>query len=212
MSSLKGVFGISNLIPRDKRIAVLVSGGWDSACLWTIAKATCNTRGQECIPFTVPKLDGAVYYANKVLDATCKFLNTPVMETTIVGSIDSENPSDYVTSGAYEIIEGGHADFILNAKNAYPPNQRDMLPDGYPLPNDRFEPTEEEKKYVSHPFATWTKDRTIKLGFDLGIADIIMPITHSCTERDRGRCNSCWWCKEREWGFKEIGEVDTGNE
>ena len=88
------MFGISNLIPRDKKIGILVSGGWDSACLWTIAKATCNTRGQECVPFTVPKLDGAVHYANQVLAATCEWLDTPPMTTTVVGSIDSENPSD----------------------------------------------------------------------------------------------------------------------
>lgn len=212
MSVVKGVFGISNLIPRDKRIAVLVSGGWDSAVLWTVAKATCNTRGQECIPFTVPKLDGAVYYANKVLEATCEFLKTPTMETTVVGSIDSENPSDYVTSGAHEILERDLADYILNAKNAYPPNQRDMLPDGYPLPNDRFEPSEEEKQYVGHPFAEWTKDRIIKLGFDLGIGEIIMPITHSCTELDRGRCGNCWWCKEREWAFNRLELIDGGTQ
>lgn len=207
---IKGVFGISNLIPRDKKIGILVSGGWDSACLWTIAKATCNTRGQECVPFTVPKLDGAVHYANQVLAATCEWLDTPPMTTTVVGSIDSENPSDYVTSGAYEIIQNNLADYILNAKNAYPPNQREMLPEGYPLPNDRFEPTEEEKQFVGHPFADWTKDRTIQLGFELGIADIIMPITHSCTEQDRGRCNSCWWCIERAWGFEQIGKTDLG--
>ena len=209
---IKGVFGISNLIPRDKKIAVLVSGGWDSACLWTIAKATCNTRGQECVPFTVPKLDGAVHYANLVLEATCNWLNIPVMETTVVGSIDSENPSDYVTSGAYEIIQNNLAEYILIAKNAYPPDQREMMPEGYPLPNDRFEPTPEERQYVGHPFADWTKDKTIRLGFELGIADIIMPITHSCTEQSRGRCNNCWWCKERAWGFDRINKIDVGKE
>ena len=202
---------IETFIPRNKKIAVLVSGGWDSACLWYMTKKICNARGQECVPFTVPKIDGAVHYAEQVLKVTCELLGIPTVQTTIVGRIDSENPSDYVTSGAEEIIYTGLADYLLNAKNAYPPNQRDMMPEGYPLPNDRYEPNEEAKKYVSHPFAEWTKDKTIQLGFDIGIAEHIMDITHSCTELDRGRCNNCWWCKEREWGFKTIKKTDRGN-
>lgn len=205
-------YRLHKLIPTDKRIAVVVSGGWDSAVLWYMTKKICVERKQECNPFTVPKIDGAEHYANKVLEWSCNKLGIPVIKTNIVGQITSENPSDYVTSGAYEIFERDLADYLLNGMNAYPPNQRDLLPEGYPMPNDRWEPKEDQSEYVGHPFANMTKDETIHLGFWLGIAEDIMPITHSCTERDRGRCNSCWWCKEREWGFKEIGKVDTGNE
>ena len=205
-------YTLENMIPINKRIAVVVSGGWDSAVLWYMAKSICLARNQVCNPFTVPKLDGAEYYANKVLEWSCRRLEIPVVKTTIVGQITSDNPSDYVTSGAYEIFEKDYADYLLNGMNKYPPNQRDMLPEGYPLPNDRWEPKPEHKEYVGHPFADMTKAETIQLGFSIGIADEIMPITHSCTERDRGRCGKCWWCKEREWGFAQIGKKDTGNE
>ena len=177
-----------------------------------MTKSICLSRGQECNPFTVPKIDGAVHYANKVLEWSCRRLNIPVISTTIVGQITSDNPSDYVTSGAYELFEKGYAEYLLNGMNKYPPMQREMLPEGYPLPNDRWEPKPEHKEYVGHPFANLTKDQTIQLGFDLGIADEIMPITHSCTDLVRGGCNTCWWCKEREWGFKQIGKKDIGNE
>ena len=150
------------------------------------AKSICLMRNQVCNPFTVPKLDGAEHYANKVLEWSCKRLDIPVVKTTLVGQISSDNPSDYVTSGAYEIFEKDYADYLLNGMNKYPPNQRDMLPEGYPLPNDRWEPKPEHKEFVGHPFADMTKDQTIQLGFSLGIADEIMPITHSCTELDRG--------------------------
>jgi len=205
-------YTLENMIPINKRIAVVVSGGWDSAVLWYMAKSICLERNQVCNPFTVPKLDGAEHYANKVIEWSCKRLNIPVVKTTIVGQISSDNPSDYVTSGAYEIFEKDYADYLLNGMNKYPPNQRDMLPEGYPLPNDRWEPKPEHKEFVGHPFADMTKDQTIQLGFSLGIADEIMPITHSCTELDRGRCGDCWWCKEREWGFKQINKKDSGNE
>ncbi len=199
-------------VPVDKRIAVVVSGGWDSAVLWYIVKQNCLERNQECTAFTVPKIDGAEHYANKVLRWASEKLNYEFMPTKIVGQITSDNPSDYVTSGAYEIFEKGYADFLFNGMNKYPPNQRDMMPEGYPLPNDRWVPDEKTKDYVAHPFADMTKDQTIQLGFDLDIATDIMPITHSCTELDRGRCNNCWWCKEREWGFMQIGKADIGRE
>jgi len=205
-------YTLEKMIPINKRIAVNVSGGWDSAVLWYMAQRVCYLRGQPIRPFTVPKIDGAVHYATKVIEWSCNKLNVPVMETTIVGQVTSDNPSDYVTSGSYEIFEKDYADYLLIGMNKYPPNQRDMLPEEYPLPNDRWEPKPEHEGFVGYPFADMTKDQTVQLGFDLGIAEEIMPITHSCTEQDRGRCNSCWWCKEREWAFDQIGKVDTGND
>ena len=196
-------------IPLNKKIAVLVSGGWDSAVLWYLVKSVCMERNQECNPFTVPKLDGAEHYANLVLEWSSNRLGHALTKTTIVGDISSDNQSDYVTSGGYEIWNEGLAEHLFSAVNKYPPNQRSLMPEGYPLPNDRFVKTEEHA-HLSQPFADLTKDKIIQLGFDLGIANEIAPITHSCTELDRGRCNNCWWCKEREWAFKEIGQEDIG--
>ena len=196
-------------VPRDKKIAVLVSGGWDSAVLWYLVKRTCMDRNQECNAFTVPKLDGAEHYANRVLEWSSERLGPALMKTTIVGDISSDNPSDYVTSGGYEIWNEGLGEHIFSAVNAYPPDQRSMMADGYPLPNDRFVKTEEHHA-LTQPFAELTKDKIVQLAFDIGIAHEIAPITHSCTELDRGRCNNCWWCKEREWAFKVIGQDDIG--
>ena len=50
---------IEKEIPLNKKIAVLVSGGWDSAIMWYLVKSVCMERNQECNPFTVPKIDGA---------------------------------------------------------------------------------------------------------------------------------------------------------
>ena len=196
-------------VPRGKKIAVLVSGGWDSAVLWYLVKRTCMDRNQECNAFTVPKLDGAEHYANRVLEWSSERLGHALMKTTIVGDISSDNPSDYVTSGGYEIWNEGLGEHIFSAVNAYPPNQRSMMADGYPLPNDRFVKTEEHHA-LTQPFAELTKDKIVQLAFDIGIAHEIAPITHSCTELDRGRCNNCWWSKEREWAFKVIGQDDIG--
>ena len=195
---MKNVSRVKADIPEGKRIAVCVSGGWDSAVLWHIIYNECKERRQSCRPYTVPKIDGAVNYANKVLK-----WSGYEGETNIVGSIDSENPSDYVKSGVIQILTEGYADVVYSAVTKYydemDPDQDRIFTAGTPF-----------EEIVRQPFATYTKDVTVQMAFDLGIADDIMNITHSCTERDEGRCGYCPWCKERQWAFDKINKVDKG--
>lgn len=195
---MKNVSHVKANIPEDKRIAVCVSGGWDSAVLWHIIYEECKKRGQSCRPYTVPKIDGAVNYANQVL--RWSGYDT---DTNVVGSIDSDNPSDYVKSGVSEILVEGYADVVYTAVTAYydemEPDQDRIFTKGTPF-----------ESLVPQPFAEMTKDKVVQLAFDLGIAEDIMDITHSCTELDEGRCGYCPWCKEREWAFKQINKVDKG--
>lgn len=195
---MKSVSHVKADIPEGKRIAVCVSGGWDSAVLWHIIYNECKERGQSCRPYTVPKIDGAVKYANQVL----KWSGYDT-ETNIVGSIQSEDPSEYVTSGVKEILINGYADVVYSAVTSY---YDEMEPD-----HDRqFTKGTPFEEIVRQPFAEWTKDKVVQLGFDLGIAEDIMNITHSCTERDEGRCGYCPWCKERAWAFNKINKIDKG--
>ena len=195
---MKTAWRVKADIPEGKRIAVCVSGGWDSAVLWHIVYNECKKRRQSCRPYTVPKIDGAVNYANQVLK-----WSGYEGETNIVGSIDSENPSDYVKSGVVEILKDGYADVVYSAVTKY---YDDMDPD-----QDRiFTAGTPFEEIVRQPFANYTKDVTIQMAFDLGIADDIMDITHSCTELDERRCGYCPWCKEREWAFKQINKIDKG--
>jgi 7-cyano-7-deazaguanine synthase in queuosine biosynthesis len=195
---MKNVSHVKANIPEGKRIAVCVSGGWDSAVLWHIIYEECKKRGQSCRPYTVPKIDGAVKYANQVL--RWSGYDT---DTNVVGSIDSDNPSDYVKSGVSEILVEGYADVVYTAVTAYydemEPDQDRILTKGTPF-----------ETLVPQPFAEMTKDEVVQIAFDLGIAEEIMDITHSCTELDEGRCGYCPWCKEREWAFKQINKLDKG--
>jgi 7-cyano-7-deazaguanine synthase in queuosine biosynthesis len=194
----KLVSHVRDSIPTNKRIAVCVSGGWDSAVLWHIVYEECKRRGQSCRPYTVPKIDGAVKYANQVL-AWSGYAS----KTNIVGSVDAEDPSEYVTSGIFEIFEKGYADICFVAVTKY---YDGMTPD-----HERQHASQYDAEDICiQPFHDLTKDQTVQLAFDLGIADDIMDITHSCTELDEGRCGYCPWCKEREWAFKQINKVDKG--
>ena len=55
-------------VPKEGTIGVVVSGGFDSSLLWHIVYGICKDRGQKCIPFTVPKNDGALRYADRMLE------------------------------------------------------------------------------------------------------------------------------------------------
>lgn len=195
---MKLVSHVKDNITANKRIAVMVSGGWDSAILWHIIYNECKERRQSCRPYTVPKLDGAVKYANQVLK-----WSGYEGEANIVGSIDSEDVSYYVTSGVKEILQNNYADIVYVAVNKY---YDGMEPD---VERQLSKGTEWED-IIRQPFADLTKDKTVQMGFDLGIAEDIMPITHSCTERDEGRCGYCPWCKERAWAFDKIQKTDMG--
>jgi len=189
---------IAESIPHNKRIAVVVSGGWDSAVLWYIVYNECKKRGQSCRPYTVPKLDGAQRWANEVLK-----WSGYVGETNIVGSVDAEDPSSYVTSGIMEVLKGGYADICYCGVTSYY--------EGMEADHERQHASKYNAEHVCpQPFSDMTKDETVQLGFDLGIAQDIMHITHSCTELDAGRCGYCPWCKERAWAFNKIGKIDEG--
>lgn len=195
---MKSVSPAKVSVPHDKRIAVCVSGGWDSAVLWHIVYNECKKRGQSCRPYTVPKIDGAVNYANQVL--AWSGYDSP---TNVVGNVDAEDPSEYVTSGIFEIFEKGYADIVFVAVTKYY--------DGMDPDHERQHASQYNAEDIClQPFHDLTKDQTVQLAFDLGIAEDIMNITHSCTERDEGRCGYCPWCKEREWAFKQIGKIDKG--
>ena len=195
---MKSVSPAKVSIPHDKRIAVCVSGGWDSAVLWHIVYNECKKRGQSCRPYTVPKIDGAVKYANQVL--SWSGYDSP---TNVVGNVDAEDPSEYVTSGIFEIFERGYADIVFVAVTKYY--------DGMDPDHERQHASQYNAEDIClQPFHDLTKDQTVQMAFDLGIADDIMDITHSCTELDNGRCGYCPWCKEREWAFKQINKVDKG--
>lgn len=190
-------------VPYRKKIGVLVSGGWDSAVLLYLVWAKCLKQGNEMYIYTVPKLDGAVKYAEKVVE-WCRYkLIAPRVQHKIVGDISADDPSEYVKSGVIEALTSGEVDVVYSAVTAYydemNPDHERTLTKGTPF-----------EDIVRQPFAELTKDKTVQLAFDLGIADDIMNITHSCTELDEGRCGYCPWCKERDWAFKQIEKEDKG--
>ena len=213
-------------VPEDGTIGVVVSGGFDSTVLWHIVYGICQERGQKCIPFTVPKNDGALRYAIRMLEwsqqqhETDKQLHPIVVNSEGVDwmKTDYQGPevTQQLTGGIAEIIKEGYADYVFVGVNEYPPHHETLCDYHTPGPRNLSRDSDAEwqgrkaKDVIINPFADMTKDKIVKLAQGLGILEQASELTHSCVERIRGRCNECYWCNERAWAFKEAGFKDPG--
>ena len=212
-------------IPENKKIGVVVSGGFDSSILWHIIYGECLSRGQECIPFTVPKVDGALTYATRMLEWSCEVYGTKRLHPWVINSdgVDwkrnsflGEEVQQQLLSGMKEAVIVNGCDIIFNGVNEYPPNYDSLC--SYHTPGPRLLARDSDYKHEGtpigeiylQPLADLTKDQIVLLANSLGILDDVSRLSHSCVELIRGRCGECFWCKEREWGFKEAGETDHG--
>jgi len=222
-------------IPAEGTIGVVVSGGFDSSILWHIIYGVCLKRGQKCIPFTVPKNDGALTYANRMLDWSNKRYRTDYPDGTydisrlhpiVVNSVNvdwninrqyqGEEVAEQLKGGIVEIIEGGYADYVFTGVNEYPPDYETLCSYHIPAPrnlsrnSDYIYEGKPVSEIILQPFADLDKSDLVLMAEELGILEDITELSHSCVELIRGRCGECFWCKEREWGFAAAGHLDTG--
>ena len=212
-------------VPEDVTVGVVVSGGFDSTVLWHIVYGICQERGQKCIPFTVPKNDGALRYATRMLEWSSINHQSPtrihpwVINADAVDWMKTDYQGDEVqnllTGGIAEIIKNGYADVFVGV-NEYPPHYKELCDYHTPGPRALARDSDAEwngikaKEVILNPFADMTKDAIVNLAEGLGILTQVSEITHSCVELQRGRCNECWWCKERDWAFKTCDIQDPG--
>jgi hypothetical protein len=90
-------------------------------------------------------------------------------------------------------------------------------------PDDTFQFVEPNKHYVTRiperdgdmakvksidkslvrlrPFANINKKGICEITEQKKIKSRLLLITKSCTDGKQYRCNTCWWCQERHWGF-----------
>ena len=206
-------------------IGVVVSGGLDSTVLWHYMYGICKERNQKIIPFTVPKNDGALTYASRMLEWSAKRYGDKTLHPIVINSkgvdwskkdYQGEEVARQLFDGIKEIMDLGLAGYVYTGVNEYPPNYETLC--SYHTPGPRNLSRDSDVNYrgrpvsdiVRQPFADYTKADIIKFANDLGILDEVAELSHSCVELIRGRCGECFWCKEREWGFAEAGHVDKG--
>jgi hypothetical protein len=178
---------------------ILLSGGIDSAVLlYLLIK---NNKHLKIQPFTIPKKDGAYLYADPIIDFYNKKFNLDIPKTIKVGDPEAHHSQQNI-SAVKDIFKNHQIDKIFIAINVIPETLKN-----YPGAPNR---TKESNDFrIVFPFINLTKDIILSILFKNNLEDLI-PLTHSCTEQKTGRCNVCWQCKEREWAFNQINELDTG--
>ena len=60
---------------------------------------------------------------------------------------------------------------------------------------------------VQTPFKHLEKSHIVDIYYQLGI-EHVLSFTHSCDQHETVACGSCNGCRERQWGFEQLGKSD----
>lgn len=184
---------------KNKKYGILLSGGLDSAVLLSILIK--NNIELDIQPFTIPKRDGAMLYADPVIEHLNKKFNTKIPLTITAGNPNDHHSKQNV-SAILEIIQKYNIDQLFVAINRIPEELSE-----YPGAPNRASYSTDSR--ILLPFVNMTKDEIVSLMFEEE-QDELMNITHSCTEQQLGRCKVCWQCTERKWAFDKLNKIDQG--
>lgn len=181
----------------DKQYGVMLSGGLDSAVLLClILKENKDIKIQ---PFTIPKHDGALLYINSIIAYINKECQVQIPETIVVGNQNLPH-NEQGPSAVKEIKQKYDIDYLFFGSNKNPPV---MLEGLNPVRIKTADPS------ILCPFFDMYKTDIVNLAVEHGL-QYLFEITHSCTELQTGRCNTCWQCRERAWAFNTLNITDTG--
>jgi hypothetical protein len=181
------------------RYGILLSGGLDSAILLYLLIKSNPTIDIQ--PFTIPKRDGAVLYADPVIEHFNSKFGLTIPKTILVGDPQAHHRMQSTTA-VIDIFDKHPVDYLFIGINKNPPGL-----DRSPFAPRRNKKSDDPK--IIFPFVDMTKDQMLQIMFDEDQSDLIN-ITHTCTEQSHSRCNRCWQCQERAWAFKQLAKEDTG--
>lgn len=203
MDTSKILTDLERILGSYKNIGVMSSGGLDSSVLiFLLLKLSreLNT-GNKIKIFTIPKVDGAKDHSLSIISYLNDTFDTELKQTT-VGDLTLKHPALQTISGICSALNDLSLNILLTADT--------KVPDFEIIPGKRNpERTRGSFNRYDQPFFDYTKDYIVQLGIENG-SDEIFRRSHSCIMLSQGRCNECWWCKEREWAFKQNNYTDPG--
>jgi hypothetical protein len=190
-------------IPRKKnKIGVMLSGGADSAILlYLLVRFFPETK---FIPLTVPRYDGAYIYTPSIVDHINTTCNSQIPVPMKLGNPDLPH-SEQAQSGIDIAFKYDIVDYVFWGTQSPPPKEIVDLGGLYPIRKEN-----KDLERVSTPFFHLYKTDTIELYYRYDQIELLK-LTHSCTEKQIGRCMNCYQCQERIWAFNQLGEKDPGN-
>ena len=201
---------IIDLPTKFKQVGLKISGGTDSAIVaYMLAKYVSEERKDiTIIPITVNHEGKA--YQEQFAKSIIKHL------TDVFGNIFSEHHIEHCPEASrYDSTQKRLVQSLYISKkiqchyvgiNQNPPSE---VIDHWKFgPADNRDIGNELRPTVSHksfrPLINIDKKGVAELYNTLGVMETLFPLTRSCeeyTDDFSKHCSTCWFCKERHWGF-----------
>lgn len=183
------------------RLGVFVSGGIDSAILYYLICLENRRHGNKhkIVPLSLLRKDGSRYFSRMVIDYIHRILGLPPEYPGMVG--DNHLPEDQqVRSGIAQAV------FDYNISPVYI-GVIVTLPE-HMIGWERIPVV--ETSYLKAPMLDLKKTHVLDIAYQVK-QEFLFNITHACDTYQIGRCGRCNACRERAWGFEQLGKVDPGN-
>lgn len=169
------------------KTGVFVSGGLDSAILYHILLKD----NPDIVPLLVYKNHDQQQHAATVINYLQSLHNVKV-EPLLLNSVKNRIAILEALAKGFDLVYLGATreldEFLIDWK----PNNFKNYP------------------RVQGPFSDLDKSQVIDLVIQNGM-EHLFTITHTCAEKSIGRCGQCNRCRERAWGFSQLGLTDPGN-
>jgi 7-cyano-7-deazaguanine synthase in queuosine biosynthesis len=192
----------------------MLSSGADSAILLYLLCLELQNTGRSIEEikyiFTVPKTDGAELHSAKVVDWINERLKINLPQPTIFGAKNvhrlhhSMQVSDSIAA-IYDEYNPERTDLFLFLADQRSVPKPWIIEGVYPF---RVEDNP-YPEFIGLPFNDLDKSHTIDLHFMFDTQPLLK-LSHSCTQKESGRCNLCYHCLERQWAFERLEKTDPG--
>jgi hypothetical protein len=182
-----------NKIKQNYRIGVLVSGGLDSALLYYVLQKSNQMINSKftITPYTVKRVDGSYKYALNTINYINDIFGIPNTDLNLVGDISLEERLQ-VDSGVKDVLKDN--DFVyVGIIDARPEHLIGWF---------QFE--FKETLRLKYPLMHLQKSHIIDIIIQNKLYELF-PLTHTCNIDIPKPCGSCNGCRERFWGFSELG-------
>lgn len=188
-------------LPTEERlkIAVMISGGIDSAILYYLLLQENKNLGNlhEIIPVSINRTEGSKYFSKLVVAQLQMFFELPLEPAIIVGDPTLEE-KDQVRSGVMDVWRLKFNRCYVGVIEQQPEHMIGWI-----------NPAVKENHRLKFPLAALNKTHIIDLVVQLNQSPLFN-ITHTCNVHEIGRCGDCNGCRERRWGFEQLGLTDPG--
>lgn len=174
------------LAAQHQRVAVMTSGGLDSALLLYLIVKEAADKGRQVTSLTIPGSDGAELHGPRIAKTVEQLSGIPVLHELL----NPTNSSDLrVSKGVTQAILQQRYNAVFLATTAVPSHLKDVQ--GVPARPPSHHP-------VIQPWLHNTKYQIVEYCRRWGLEALILA-SHSCTVQQQGHCGQCWNCRERRW-------------